>query len=431
MKAVLSNRIYMEVNSSYQSYIDKELTYSIPPRRPTDPPIFIKNMGVIRAGLVSLPIGRTDLIPEDYEIVDKRNDISIEPLDFKFTLRDSQQAVYDEVFDSCIINAWVSWGKTFTALAIANKLQQKTLIVTHTLTLRAQWEKEIQKVFGVAAGVIGSGRFETDSPFVVGNVQTLYRNIDKITKEFGTLILDEMHHVSSPTFTRIVDASRARYKIGLTGTMQRKDGRHVIFRDYFSDKVLKPPKENYLTPRVDIVKSGIRFIDGNVDWASRVNALAYNWEYQNMIALLAANYAARGHKVLVVSDRVDFLKSCARLVGDNAICVTGDIPHEERPEIIKGIFEEKDILFGTQSIFSEGISLDCLSCLVLGTPVNNEPLLTQLIGRIIRIYEGKLQPVIADIHLEGRTARKQASARMGYYMKQGYVVSDIGVKNST
>ena len=431
MKAVLSNRIYMEVNSSYQSYIDKELTYSIPPRRPTDPPIFIKNMGVIRAGLVSLPIGRTDLIPEDYEIVDKRNDISIEPLDFKFTLRDSQQAVYDEVFDSCIINAWVSWGKTFTALAIANKLQQKTLIVTHTLTLRAQWEKEIQKVFGVAAGVIGSGRFETDSPFVVGNVQTLYRNIDKITKEFGTLILDEMHHVSSPTFTRIVDASRARYKIGLTGTMQRKDGRHVIFRDYFSDNVLKPPKENYLTPRVDVVKSGIRFLDGNVDWASRVNALAYNWEYQNMIALLAANYAARGHKVLVVSDRVDFLKNCARLVGDNAICVTGEIPHNERPALIKGIFGEKDILFGTQSIFSEGISLDCLSCLVLGTPVNNEPLLTQLIGRIIRIYEGKLQPVIADIHLEGRTARKQASARMGYYMKQGYVVSDIGVKNST
>ena len=77
MKAVLSNRIYMEVTPSYQSYVDKELTYSIPPRRPTDPSIFIKNMGVIRAGLVSLPIGRTDLIPEDYEVVDKRNDISI------------------------------------------------------------------------------------------------------------------------------------------------------------------------------------------------------------------------------------------------------------------------------------------------------------------------------------------------------------------
>jgi superfamily II DNA or RNA helicase len=382
-------------------------------------------MGIIRAGLVTLPIGRTDLIPEDYEIKDKRNDLPIEPLDFKFTLRDSQQSVYDEVQDSCIINAWVSWGKTFTALAIANKLQQKTLIVTHTLALRGQWEKEIKKVFGVTAGVIGSGKFEMDSPFVVGNVQTLYRNIDKIVNEFGTIILDEMHHVSSPTFTRIVDASKARYKIGLTGTMQRKDGRHVVFRDYFSSTVFKPPRENYLTPRVDIIHSGIRFMDGNVDWANRINALAYDWEYQNTMAMLAASYAAKGHKVLLVSDRVDFLKSCARLVGDNAICVTGDVPHEERGKLIKGIFTEKDILFGTQSIFSEGISVDCLSCLILGTPVNNEPLLTQLIGRVIRMYDGKPQPVIVDINLEGRTARKQASARRGYYMRQGYEVSEV------
>jgi len=328
MKAVLSNRIYLECTNEYQSFLDEELTYSIPPRRPTDPPIIIKNMGVIRSGLVSIPIGRTDLIPEDYEIKDKRNDIPIKPFDFKFTLRDSQQSVYDEVQDSCIINAWVSWGKTFTALAIANKLQQKTLIVTHTLALRGQWEKEVEKVFGVTAGVIGSGKFDMNKEIVVGNVQTLYRNIDKIVGEFGTIILDEMHHVSSPTFTRIVDASKARYKIGLTGTMQRKDGRHVVFRDYFSNTVFKPPKENYLTPRVDIIHSGIRFMDGNVDWANRINALAYDWEYQNTMAMLAASYAAKGHKVLLVSDRVDFLKSCARLVGDNAICVTGDVPQK-------------------------------------------------------------------------------------------------------
>lgn len=425
MKAVLSNRIYIECTNEYQEYLDKELTYSIPPRRPTDPPIIIKNMGVVRAGLVTLPIGRMDLIPDDYEIVDKRVESPIEPLDFKFTLRDSQQSVYDEVEGSCIINAWVSWGKTFTALAIANKLQQKTLIVTHTLALRGQWEKEVQKVFGVTAGVIGSGKFEIDSPIVVGNVQTLYRNIDKITKEFGTVILDEMHHVSSPTFTRIIDASRAKNKIGLTGTLQRKDGRHVVFRDYFSSTVFKPPKENYLTPSVDIINSGIRFMDGNVDWATRVNNLAFDWEYQNMIGILAASYAAKGHKVLVVADRVDFLKSCARLVGENAICVTGDIPHEQRAKMVKEIFTDKDVLFGTQSIFSEGISLDCLSCLILGTPINNEPLLTQLIGRVIRMYDGKQQPKVVDINLHGRTARKQASARRGYYMRQGYEVFEV------
>jgi superfamily II DNA or RNA helicase len=383
-------------------------------------------MGIVRKGLVTLPIGRTDLIPEDYEIVDKRVDSPIEPFDFKFTLRPSQQSVYDDVNDSCIINAWVSWGKTFTALAIANKLKQKTLIVTHTLALRSQWEKEVKKVFGVIPGIIGSGQFDIDHSFVIGNVQTLYRRIDSIKDTFGTIILDEMHHVSSPTFTRIVDASNARYKIGLTGTMERKDGRHVIFRDYFNTNVYKPPKENYLVPKVNTIQSGIRFPDGaKTPWASRINAIAYNWEYQNMVALLAANYAAKGHKVLVVSDRVDFLKQCHRLVGDNSICVTGEIPHEERPTMIKGIFGDKDILFGTQSIFSEGISVDCLSCLILATPVNNEPLLTQLVGRIIRIHEDKPQPIIVDIHLEGKTARRQANARMGYYMKQGYEVETI------
>jgi len=426
MKAVLSNRIFMEVSNELQLKIDEELTYAIPPRNPLDPPFIIKNMGIVRKGLVTLPIGRTDLIPEDYEIVDKRVDSPIEGFDFKFTLRPSQQSVYDDVNDSCIVNAWVSWGKTFTALAIANKLKQKTLIVTHTLALRAQWEKEVKKVFGVVPGIIGSGQFDIDHSFVIGNVQTLYRRINSIKDVFGTIILDEMHHVSSPTFTRIVDASKARYKIGLTGTMERKDGRHVIFRDYFSTTVYKPPKENYLVPKVHIVKSGVRFPDGaNTPWASRINAIAYNWEYQNMIALLAANYAAKGHKVLVVSDRVDFLKQGHKLVGENSICVTGEIPHEQRPAMIKELFNDKDILFGTQSIFSEGISLDCLSCIILATPINNEPLLTQLVGRIIRIYEDKPQPIIVDIHLVGNTARRQANARMGYYMKQGYEVETI------
>ena len=427
MKAVLSNRIFMEVDNRLQSKIDEELTYAIPSRNPLDPPFIIKNMGVVRSGLVTLPIGRTDLIPEDYEIVDKRTYVETDELSFGFDLRPSQAAVYDEVIDSCIINAWVSWGKTFTALAIANKLRQKTLVVTHTLALRAQWEKEVQKVFGITPGIIGSGRFETDAPIVIGNVQTLYRKVDEIKEVFGTIILDEMHHVSSPTFTRLIDASKARYKIGLTGTMERKDGRHVIFRDYFSDTVFKPPKENYLVPIVNVLKSGIRFPDGhNIPWASRINTIAYDWEYQNMIGVLAAGYAAKGHKVLVVSDRVDFLKQVSRLVGDNSICVTGDVPHEERPAIIKQIFGEGvDILFGTQSIFSEGISLDCLSCIILATPINNEPLLTQLIGRVIRKNENKPQPVVVDIHLVGKTATRQANARMGYYMKQGYEVKTI------
>jgi len=422
MKAVISHRIYMDCSAELQEAIDKELTYVIPSHNPLDPPQVIKNMGIIRNGLVSLPIGRTDLKPEHYEIVDKRVKKSVEFPEFKFELRQSQKDVYDAIEDNSIINAWVSWGKTFTGLAIAGKLGQKTLVVTHTVPLRNQWAKEVEKVYGIKAGIIGSGQFDLDAPIVIGNTQTLYRNVDKIRKEFGTVILDEMHHVSSPTFSKILDTNYCRYKIGLSGTIERKDGKHVVFRDYFGNTVYKPPKENYMTPTVHIVPSDIRFMDGSrIPWANRVTKLANDEEYRHTISMLAAAYAARGHKVLVVSDRVSFLKACAELTGEKAICVTGDVPHEEREVLVdKILYGNSNILYGTQAIFSEGISVDTLSCLILGTPVNNEPLLTQLVGRVIRKKEGKIDPVIIDIHLKGNTARKQASNRVGFYMKQGW-----------
>lgn len=427
MKAVLSNRIYMDCTPDMQERIDKELTYLIPSHNPTDPPQVIANMGIIRNGLISIPIGRTDLIPRGYEIKDKRNLVPVDFPKFKYDLRPSQQKVYDEIEDNAIINAWVSWGKTFTGLAIAGKLGQKTLIVTHTVPLRNQWVKEVEKVFEISSGILGSGNWDSSGPIVVGNTQTLYRNVEKIKKTFGTIILDEMHHVSSPTFSRIIDSSFARYKIGLSGTIERKDGKHVVFRDYFGHNVIKPPKENYMVPIIHIVPSGIRFMDGSrTPWANKVTALARNEEYKHTVSMLAAAYAARGHKVLVVSDRVQFLKQCAELTGESAICLTGEVPHEEREHLIGKVLNgSKNVMFGTQAIFSEGISIDNLSCLILGTPINNEPLLTQLIGRVIRKKDKKLNPVIVDIHLLGNTAKRQASNRVGYYMKQGWEMKYI------
>ena len=427
MKAVISNRIYLECTKEYREVLSKELTYTIPAQNPNDPPQVIKNLQRVRENLVTIPIGRMDLIPDGYEIVDKRIEKPVDFPEFKFPLRDSQQAVYDELDDNCIINAWVSWGKTFTGLAIAGKLGQKTLVITHTVSLRNQWAKEVEKVYGIKPGIIGSGKFEIDAPIVIGNTQTLYRNIPKIKKEFGTIILDEMHHVSSPTFSKLLDTNYCRYKIGLSGTIERKDGKHVVFRDYFGQKIFKPPKENFMTPTIEIYRSEIRFMDGaHIPWAKRINALANNDEYRHSVAMLAAAYAARGHKVLVVSDRVQFLKRCAELTGEKAVCVTGEVSHEDREKLINEIlYGDKNVLYGTQAIFSEGISVNTLSCLILGTPINNEPLLTQLIGRVIRKQERKRDPVVIDIHLKGKTAQKQASNRMGYYMKQGYTIKQL------
>jgi len=217
MKAIISNKIYMTVEPSLHKTLDKELTYKIPSYNEPEKFILIKNLKVINyniAGgklLVAFPVGRVDLIPSDYEIVDKRayNDIEDFPK-FKHELRPSQQEIYDDVEDNCIINAKVGYGKTFTGLAIASKLKQKTLVVVHTVALRSQWEKEIIYTLGIKPGVIGSGKFNTDSPIVVANIQSLVKHVGRISREFGTIILDEMHHVSSPTFSKVIDSMFSR-----------------------------------------------------------------------------------------------------------------------------------------------------------------------------------------------------------------------------
>ena len=422
----------MTVEPSMYKYLDKELTYHIPSYNEPEKFVSIKNLKVINyniAGgkmLVAFPVGRIDLIPKNFEIVDKRAYNYLEDFPkFKFELRPSQQEIHDEVEDNCIINAKVGYGKTFTALAIAAKLQQKTLVVTHTVALRNQWEKEVVNTLGIKPGVIGSGKFNMDSHVVVANIQSLIKHVGRISREFGTVILDEMHHVSSPTFSKVIDAMFCRYKIGLSGTIERKDQKHVVFKDYFGSKLFKPDKENTMVPEVHVINSGIYFSDSSgASWAEKINVLKESYLYKDLVVALADKYASEGHKVIIVSDRVEFLRACNHNSTYPSDLIIGEV--KDRDEIIRKIFEDEiDQVWGTQSLVSEGLSINPLSCLILATPLNNMPLLEQLIGRIIREYPDKLKPVVVDIRLEGNTVSRQYNNRLGHYMKEGYEIKFI------
>lgn len=434
MKAIISNKIYMTVEPSMYRSLDKELTYTIPSYNEPEKFITIKNLKVINyniAGgkmLVAFPVGRVDLIPKEFEVVDKRALNTIEDFpEFKFDLRPSQKAIHDELDDNCIINAKVGYGKTFTALAIAAKLKQKTLVVTHTVALRNQWEKEVVKTLGIKPGVIGSGKFNTDSPVVVANIQSLIKHVGRVSREFGLVILDEMHHVSSPTFSKVIDAMFSRFKIGLSGTIERKDQKHVVFKDYFGSKLFRPDKENTLTPEVHVINSGIYFSDGaGASWAEKINVLKSSYLYKELVVALADKYVADGHKVIVVSERVEFLKDCSEASKSSSDILIGAVKDDAREALISKVFSgEISQVWGTQSLVSEGLSINPLSCLILATPLNNMPLLEQLIGRIIREYPGKVKPVIVDIRLEGGTVHRQFNNRLGHYMKEGYEVKFI------
>jgi superfamily II DNA or RNA helicase len=355
--------------------------------------------------------------------VEKRAILPTNELRFTGTLRPSQQEIYDDFSDSCLLNAPVSWGKTFTALAMAAKLGQKTLIVTHTTMLRDQWILEIQRVLGVKAGAIGSGSLDYDAPIVVGNVQTITKQMPLLDDKFGTLVVDEVHHCSATTFTNVVNLSKARYKIGLSGTLIRKDGKHVVFNDYFGFKLFKPEKENCMLPQVVIVDTPIR-LPNDKHWANRVTMLEVETPaYAKMIIELANSAASKGYKVLIVGSRVEFLKKCSAET-PKSICITGDVKSiEERTRLLAQLStDEIDSIYGTISIFSEGISQSALSCLILATPINNESLLTQLIGRIVRELPGKKQPLILDINLKGTSTAAQNKGRLAHYLKEGYQV---------
>lgn len=426
-KAVISNRIYMDnPGVEHTKAVIKALTYKI--HKDTGSKKFasietIKNYKSLIKGILSIPQGRLDLVPEGYEIIDKR---ILNPVPFpdpKFGLYDDQQTIYDEVNDTVFINALPGWGKTFTALHLARKFEQKTLVITHTAALRDQWCEEIKTLFGTGCGVIGGGRIDHEDHFItVANIQTLTKCAGDLAKEFGTVILDEAHHCPATTFASTVDAFHARYRIALSGTMLRKDGKHILFKDYFGSTVLKPPVSNTIPPTIHMVKSGIT-LKPNATWVDKITDLTQGENYRQFIADIAKMHIAEGHSVLVIADRVEFLEKVKEYVGDTCLLVTGNTSFEDRQRAKEQILaKEKMCIAGSRQIFSEGISINILSCVILAVPMSNDSLLEQIAGRIMRMHEGKLDPIIVDIQFAGYADKKQNTDRLGLYLRKGWKV---------
>lgn len=432
-KAIVSNRIYISnPGAELTKRITSALTYKIKKEIGNKSKQFasietIKNYKILAKGIISIPQGRFDLIPDGYEIVDKRVRVDVPFPNPKFELRAEQRPVYDEVDDSVFINAKVGWGKTFTALHIAHKLGQKTLVITHTAALRDQWRDEITALFGIEPGIIGGGDLDYEDHFItVANVQTLVKHATTLAKEFGTIILDEAHHCPATTFASIIDSFYARYRIALSGTMIRKDGKHILFKDYFGPKLIQPPQSNTLAPIVRLVKTGLSLKAG-VPWVDKITDLVNNEDYQRFIAALTLAEMEVGHQVLVIADRVEFLQKVSEYVGDSCVLVTGDTSYEDRQiakeQLLSG---EKQAIAGSRQIFSEGISINSLSCVILAIPMSNDALLEQIIGRVQRLFEGKLTPLVLDMQFSGWADKNQNNSRLGFYMRSGWPIETVG-----
>jgi superfamily II DNA or RNA helicase len=204
--------------------------------------------------------------------------------------------------------------------------------------------------------------------------------------------------------------------------MLRKDGKHVLFKDYFGPTVLQPPQSDTLIPEVKLLKTNI-YLNPDLDYSQKLNALLYNKDFQEFIAGVAKIQMGKGHSVLIPSERVEFLKGIKELLGDDCAIVTGETRFDERQQILEDIEKRKVLcVVGSRNIWTEGISANRLSCLIFTSPTSNEVILEQLIGRIQRQATGKPKPVVIDVNYSSPKERGQLKRRIEFYASHGWEV---------
>lgn len=121
-------------------------------------------------------------------------------------------------------------GKTILAVLAIHEAQRSTLVIVPTIDLMHQWEAVLRRFFGDEIGTIGGGRHDV-RPLTVSTYDSAYLHIERLGNQFGLLIFDECHHLPAPQYQTIGLASLAPFRLGLSATIERSDGKESVIFD--------------------------------------------------------------------------------------------------------------------------------------------------------------------------------------------------------
>ncbi len=118
-------------------------------------------------------------------------------------------------------------GKTVVALAAICELKVPTLIVVYTRDQINEWKSKILELTNIPPSLIGLfyGEEKQVKPITIATYQTAYRNTDILTDKFSLLVVDEVHHLPADKFRAIALEVLAPFRMGLSATPYREDGR--------------------------------------------------------------------------------------------------------------------------------------------------------------------------------------------------------------
>jgi superfamily II DNA or RNA helicase len=117
-------------------------------------------------------------------------------------------------------------GKTHVAVLAIDATRRSTLVVAPTLDLVRQWYDLLRATFAVPIGVVGGGDHDVQ-PITVTTYDSAYLHMEHLGARFGLLVFDECHHLPGPTYALGARLSLAPYRLGLTATPERADGREA------------------------------------------------------------------------------------------------------------------------------------------------------------------------------------------------------------
>lgn len=129
-------------------------------------------------------------------------------------------------------------GKTIIGIKAIGELKVSTLIVVPTVDLLGLWRSSIARHLGVAAGQLGGGE-ESLSGITITTYDSLYSRADSIGNRFYLVIFDEVHHLPSPGYAEAAQLLASPYRMGLTATPEREDGRHRLLPDLVGQIVIR------------------------------------------------------------------------------------------------------------------------------------------------------------------------------------------------
>ncbi len=146
-------------------------------------------------------------------------------------------------------------GKTEILLHFISETKEKSLVIVHTERLLRQWQAKAAERFFVKKDEIGLlyGKVKKEKNFTVGMVQTVLNIMDKekdFIKKWGCIVNDEVHHASATTFSKLINSFPAKYRIGATATLKRKDGKSVLVYDCFGSTSSSIGKKVSVKPKI-------------------------------------------------------------------------------------------------------------------------------------------------------------------------------------